>query len=174
MNIWRNLCVVAMLVVVSFLGGCAKDAPVEAKAGDKLPEIILVDQHNQPFNLNNATERAPIVLIYYRGGWCPYCNTHLSELRKIELQIKKKGYLLFAVSPDSPKELAKSTAKHKMGYTLLSDSKMTGAQALGIALKVDDETIMKYKGYGIDLTTTYYRNLLCLLLNVGVLLSLPM
>lgn len=142
---------VLLVVALSFLGACAKEAPEQAKVGDKLPTLVFTDAFNQPFDINKALTRGPVVLIYYRGGWCPYCNTHLKELRKIEAQVLAKGYQLFAISPDRPSELAKTSQKHDLGYTLLSDSSMTGAQALGIAFTLDEATLAKYNDYGIDL-----------------------
>lgn len=61
------------------------------------------------------------------------------------------GYQLLAVSPDLSAELRKSVQKQELKYSLLSDSKMTAAQALGIAFKVDDATVTQYKEYGTDL-----------------------
>ena len=61
------------------------------------------------------------------------------------------GYQVLAISPDRPAELSKTVAKHNLGYQLLSDSDMTLARAFGIAFRVDDPTLEKYRGYGIDL-----------------------
>ncbi len=93
----------------------------------------------------------PTVLIFYRGGWCPYCNTQLAGLREIETQVVQLGYQIIAVSPDRPEKLRESLQKHNMNYLLLSDSKMDAATAFGIAYEVDDETSQKYSQYGIDL-----------------------
>lgn len=68
----------------------------------------------------------------------PLCNLQLGQLQKIEPQLLKMGYQVLAVSPDTPAELNKSLQKHDLKYTLLSDSAMTAAQALGIAFRVDD------------------------------------
>ncbi|HET9033943.1 MAG TPA: peroxiredoxin-like family protein [Dokdonella sp.] len=93
----------------------------------------------------------PAILVFYRGGWCPYCNTQLSDLRLIIKDVEALGYHVIAISPDRPEELARTMTRDKLDYTLLSDSKAAALKAFGIAFRVDDETIRKYQGYGIDL-----------------------
>ena len=120
--------------------------------GQSLPKIVLRTSDNAPFDLNAATAEMPTVLIFYRGGWCPYCNLHLGQLQSIESELVQIGFQIIAVSPDRPQKLKQSTEKHKLKYRLLSDSEMTAAKALGIAFRVDDATVNKYKtDYGIDL-----------------------
>lgn len=119
--------------------------------GQSLPPITLTGADNKPFNLNKAIKQQPTLLVFYRGGWCPYCNTHLANLRKIEGDLKALGFQILAVSPDLPEFLQQTEDKQKLNYTLLSDSQMGAARALGIAFKVDKSTRTKYQEYGIDL-----------------------
>jgi peroxiredoxin len=121
------------------------------KVGSRIPQLSLRTPANKAFDLNAAIARKPTVLIFYRGGWCPYCNLQLAQLQKAETQLLKLGYQVLAVSPDTPAELNKSLQKNGLKYTLLSDSTMTAAQALGIAFRVDAATLKKYNEYGIDL-----------------------
>lgn len=119
--------------------------------GDKLPEVALKNTKGKTVKLSGLIQAKPTVLIVYRGGWCPYCNTHLANLRKIEDELKSLGFQILAVSPDQPKFLNETVTKNKLGYTLLSDSDMAVAKALGLAFKVDEPTLKKYDEYGIDL-----------------------
>jgi len=73
------------------------------------------------------------VLIFYRGGWCPYCNQHLAEMADYEDKILALGYQIIAVSPDSPDNLGKTLDKNSIQYTLLSDSRGELIKAMGIA-----------------------------------------
>ena len=93
----------------------------------------------------------PAILVFYRGGWCPYCNTQLSDLRLIIKDVEALGYQVIAISPDRPEELSRTMSRDKLDYTLLSDSKADALRAFGIAFRVDEATIEKYHGYGIDL-----------------------
>jgi len=121
------------------------------KVGTSLPKITLRTAADQPFDLNASIAKKPAVLVFYRGGWCPFCNLQMAQLRDVQPQLEKLGYQLLAVSTDHPQELDKSTQKQELKYTLLSDSKMQASQALGIAFEVDEATVSKYKGAGLDL-----------------------
>lgn len=121
------------------------------KEGSPIPPISLTTPEGAPFLLNAFVEEQPVVLIFYRGGWCPYCNMHLKELMEADPELRALGFEILAVSPDKPAKLAESMEKHEMTYRLLSDTAMSAAQAFGVAFKVEDTTIEKYKGYGIDL-----------------------
>ncbi len=119
--------------------------------GAKVPNVLLKTVDGQTADLVDLVEEKPTVLVFYRGGWCPYCNTQLGRLKEIEQQILDAGWQIIAISPDRPQKLSESIIKHQMKYTLFSDSKMEASKNFGIAFKVDDATIEKYKGYGIDL-----------------------
>ena len=75
----------------------------------------------------------------------------MGELIRIEPDLIELGYQIIAISADSPDVLKQSQTKHKPNYRLLSDSTMQGSMALGIAWRVDAETMEKYKGFGIDI-----------------------
>jgi len=127
------------------------DAVQPLLIGSHLPPISLRAVDGTPVDLNASVAQKPTVLVFYRGGWCPFCNMQLGSLHDVQPQLDQLGYQLIAISPDRPEELAKSIAKHDLHYTLLSDSKMTACQAMGIAYQLDDATLAKYKAYGVDL-----------------------
>lgn len=142
-------CVIAVLSVV--LTATAGEGLQLMMIGSKIPDLTLKTAAGESLNLRATAKEQPLVLIFYRGGWCPYCNAHLGQLQEIDPQLRELGYRIIAVSPDRPEELAKSTAKDELTYTLLSDSTMEAAQAFGLAFTVDEATLEKYAGYGIDL-----------------------
>ncbi len=107
--------------------------------GESVPAIELADISGKSVSLNELISRKQTVLVFYRGGWCPYCNTHLSELQSIEEKILGAGYQIVAVSPDSPGNLKESVDKNKLKYTLLSDSKTNGCRAFGLAFKAPEK-----------------------------------
>lgn len=137
-----------------------ENAPVNAEdinpvlTGTKIPDVTVTDINGNTIDLIDRVSGKPSILIFYRGGWCPYCNLQLSKLQKIDSSLKSLGYEILAISPDRPEELRKSIEKNNLGYTLFSDSSMNASLQFGIAFKVADETIEKYKSYDIDLESS--------------------
>ena len=103
--------------------------------GETIPDINLPDASGKNFDLNKAVSEAPTILIFYRGGWCPYCSRQLSGIQEIEQDLKKLGFNIIAVSTDSPENLTKTLGEEKLSYKLLSDSELIAAKKFGIAYK---------------------------------------
>jgi|GEM_PF-1461135 peroxiredoxin len=136
-----GLLISVALVVFQFVQTASDQAFKPLTKGDKIPETLQYTRvNNQPFNLLNATQEKPVVLVYYQGSFCTYCVTHLNELNQIESAIQTAGYQLIAVSPDSPSVLAKTQKENNLTYSLVSDTHMEGAKHFGI---VDQDTDRK-------------------------------
>ena len=119
--------------------------------GMKAPDFSVRDVENQPFKFQSGEQAKPIVLTFFRGGWCPYCNLHLAELRLAEKQLQEMGFDIWFVSIDKPELLLASLDDPNIGYTIYSDSSLEATRAFGLAFRVSDELLEKYLGYGIDL-----------------------
>lgn len=91
----------------------------------------------------------PTVLIFYRGGWCPYCTKHLAAIGNIHDQLTAQGWRVVGVTPDRIEKLQESG--EDVPYTLVSDSGLALSKAFGLAFRLDEKTLEKYDGYGIDL-----------------------
>ena len=103
--------------------------------GEKLPALTLQNVDGKEISTEAVFSNRKTILIFYRGGWCPYCNTHLNEVGQLESELIKLGYSIVAISPDAPEDLKKSIDKNKLTYTLLSDKTGAFARAIGIAFK---------------------------------------
>jgi len=121
------------------------------KKGVMLPEAQVQTIEGERVSLSSQVGAQPSVLVFYRGGWCPYCTTQLKALVELRAELDALGFQLIALSPDRPEMLKESLGELELDYTLLSDAEAHAAKALGIAFQVDEETITLYKGYGIDL-----------------------
>lgn len=119
--------------------------------GTTIPDVTVRTAEGDTVTLRERISRQPTVLIFYRGGWCPYCNRHLAELQRVETQLTEMGYQILAVSADRPEMLRELRLDSVPGYTLLSDASMEAARKFGLAFKVDAETVEKYRENGMDL-----------------------
>ena len=170
----RNICRIALscLAFVAFVGasGCSsspekvagKDhdpAPVASRAEDvrplevgrKVPPARIYTIEGEAADIREVSRRKPTVLIFYRGGWCPYCSTHLGELGAVEEDLRRAGYQIIAVSPDRPKYLQSALKEEEYGYTLMSDYEANAIRAFGLAFRVGIETFQTYRSKGLDL-----------------------
>ena len=98
--------------------------------------------------------RHPTIVIFYRGGWCPYCNMQLNDLRLVEPKLRAQGFEIVFLSTDRPEILYSSLKEADIHYTLLSDSHLKAAKAFHVAYHLDDATIAKQKQYGVNLERT--------------------
>ena len=126
-----------------------KTAPL--KVGEKAPELKLKNASGDEVSLASLHEKQPVVLVFFRGGWCPICSRHTAELIKAYPEIKELGAEMVGISPDSVESSQANVEKNKIGFPILSDADVSAAKAFGLAFKVDDATVTKYKGFGIDL-----------------------
>ncbi|GAB4045964.1 peroxiredoxin-like family protein [Spirosoma litoris] len=103
--------------------------------GETIPDTHPRSLDGNPISLLNKVAEKPTILVFYRGGWCPYCSRQLAELRTLEPDLEKMGYQLIAISTDSPENLKNTLDKNQLKYTLLSDADLTVAKAFGLAFK---------------------------------------
>jgi len=121
------------------------------KISQEVPAAELQTMDNNTVNIKDIVNNQKAILIFYRGGWCPYCNLHLSELQKIEDQLLDLGYKIIAISMDKPENLSATFDKYNMKYELYSDHAANVSKAFGIAFTVEEEYIKKLKGFNMDI-----------------------
>lgn len=134
------------ITIFAFLSFCAH-AQVAASAteispiliGEKVPDLSVYDEQNKAISLASIFNK-PTVLVFFRGGWCPYCNVHLADLAKIEDQIIALGYQIVAISPDDFENVEDLEDKLDVKYKIYSDKKAAVIQSLGIGYQASDKT----------------------------------
>lgn len=119
--------------------------------GSSTPKVSLIDEKGVDQFLPSLLKGKHSIVVFYRGGWCPYCSTQMQELAAAEPKLLELGYQIIGVSPDSPEMLASVEKEGDLPYTLLSDSSLEGAEGFGIDFQLGKATLIKYKGFGIDL-----------------------
>ena len=119
------------------------DLTTPLKSGDRAPNFTVRTVDDKPYVFDPDNLENPTILISFRGGWCPYCNMHLSELRTVIPEIRESGYDILFLSNDRP-ELLYSSLKQEtqddidgLDYVILSDADMNAAMALGTAFRID-------------------------------------
>lgn len=152
------------------------DVPIAASAdqvqplqtGDRAPRFIVETVDSEPFDFDPENLERPVMLLAFRGGWCPYCNMHLSEVRHVIAEIHEMGIDVLFLSGDRSELLYESLEDQAqddiagLDYTILSDADAQAAIALGIAFRVADRTVnyVKNKGDGYSASSMERRGVL--------------
>ena len=107
--------------------------------GESIPNVELKTTEGSKQSVLNIIGEKPTVLLFYRGGWCPFCNLHLSEIQEAQSEIVNLGYQIIAISPDSPENLQATDDKNNLDYSLYSDGDGALIKAMGIAFKAPEK-----------------------------------
>ena len=120
------------------------------KDGDRIPWFQLPDATGQNFDLQTALSQGAVVLSFYRGGWCPYCNLELKALQQKLPEIEANGASLIAISPETPDNSLSTSEKNQLKFTVLSDVGNKIARQFGLVFQLPREIRPIYLQFGID------------------------
>lgn len=149
----------ALLVSQAGQVAATAEAAKPIQPGVKVPDVTVRNLENKEVKLGEVVKGKRTIVIFYRGGWCPFCNKHLSELGAAKEEFTKMGYQVVAISPDTPTELNKTLDKSELDFTLVSDSKADAMKAFGVAYRMPDEVFSTYKNnYNIDVEAASGQN----------------
>ncbi len=126
----------SLLLFAQSASGQIADSSAETcplKMGETIPDVTVFDINSNPLKISEAIGSTPTILIFYRGGWCPYCNVHLAALQEREKEFIKMGFQIIAVTPDSSDKIQKTLEKKDLSYTILSDSNFELMSRMGLA-----------------------------------------
>ena len=121
------------------------------KLGKKVPNFSLKNALGQTVELNSLLAETPVVISFYRGGWCPYCNMELRGLQNYLPQITELGAKLIAISPETPDNSLSTTEKNELTFEVLSDVGNQVAKEFGLVYQLPEELRPIYQNFGIDL-----------------------
>jgi len=119
--------------------------------GDQAPAIDLPDALGRVFSLADTWQRGPLVVVFYRGGWCPYCNLELRAWQERLPRLLQLGASLVAISPQTPDNSLSTAEKNALAFPVLSDSALQAAHAFGIGFTLPPELATLYASVGNDL-----------------------
>jgi peroxiredoxin len=140
-----------LLFIVSSISGFAQEKPEGLFINSKAPEFKGTDQSGVPVSLKELRKKGPVVLIFYRGNWCPYCNKELKRFQDSLDLITQKGAQVVAITPEGSDGISKTVTKTGAVFPILSDADMKVSKSYAVAYNVDDRTLGRYKNAGIDL-----------------------
>jgi peroxiredoxin len=121
-----------------------------ASVGDMAPDFELPNVRGGSTTLTERLKQGPVVLSFYRGGWCPFCNLEFKALSDILPEIENKGASLIGISPELPDESLSTIEKHKLPFEVLSDVGNKVADQYGLIMTVYEEIRPLYQQWGID------------------------
>lgn len=128
-----------LLTFFAAIGSCIAQIPERPEdisplmISEKIPAVQVTSTEGTAALLPDILKEKRSIIVFYRGGWCPFCTIHLSALGQIEEEIIALGYQIIAISPDSPEKLRASVEKEQLNYALYSDGDATLIKAMGLA-----------------------------------------
>lgn len=128
----------------------AQSAPEGLFIDSKAPDFKAKDQYGQVIRLKDVLKKGKVVLVFYRGQWCPYCNKELKRLEDSLQLIKDKGATLIAVSPEKPESVTKTVEKTSATYSILFDDGLKIMKAYDVAFELSENVLTRYKNAGLD------------------------
>lgn len=118
--------------------------------GDTAPDFMLTDQLGREYSLYSKLKQQPVILIWYRGGWCPYCNLTLHHMQTHLPEFQKLGADLLALTPELPDQSLDTTQKQDLEFTVLSDVGNEVAKSFGVVFKLNPDVAKIYqKSFGL-------------------------
>lgn len=125
------------------------------QVGEELPAFTLLDATGKPITSSSLLESGPILISFYRGDWCPYCNIELRALQKRLPEFKAKGVTLVAITAQLPNTTLTTVEKHSLEFPVLSDVGSTFARQLGLVHKQPEGIQSLHKSIGVDYKKSY-------------------
>jgi peroxiredoxin len=111
----------------------------------------LRDQHGATFDVETLLAKGPVVVTFYRGGWCPFCNLELKAYQAVLPRIAAAGASIVAISPEKPDDTVSTAEKNALSFPVLSDIGQTVGKAFGVVYAFTDEVRQVYDGFKLDI-----------------------
>ena len=134
--------------IAQLRNGLAKTA---LKVGDRAPSIVLSNARGDTVDVGTLLKRGPVVVAFYRGGWCPFCNLELRAFQRLLPDIEAAGASLVAISPEKPDDSLSTAEKNALTFEVLSDVGQKVGRAFRSVYDFSDELKSAYNGFNLDI-----------------------
>ncbi|MEY4540837.1 MAG: hypothetical protein RLZZ306_2594 [Bacteroidota bacterium] len=141
----------AFILTMSLLSAYSQDKPIAFKVGDIAPDLKGKDHSGKMVNLKELTKKGKVVLMFYRGAWCPYCNKYMSQMEAALPEFTAKNATMIAITPEPEESISKTVEKTKSSFSIVYDKERKIMQDWKVAYSMSEDMKTKYKGYGLDL-----------------------
>jgi peroxiredoxin len=121
------------------------------KVGERAPAIVLKNAKGETVDVANLLKKGPVIVTFYRGGWCPYCNLELRAYQEVLPEIVAAGAALVAISPEKPDETLSTAEKNALAFEVLSDVGQNVGRAFGLVYEFTEELKTAYQGFKLDI-----------------------
>jgi peroxiredoxin len=121
------------------------------KVGDRAPSIVLPDAKGETVDVRALLKQGPVIVTFYRGGWCPFCNLELKAYQEVLPDVAAAGASLVAISPEKPDETISTAEKNALKFPVLSDVGQKVGRAFGLVYDFSDDLRIAYNGFGLDI-----------------------
>jgi peroxiredoxin len=126
-------------------------AKMALKVGDHAPSIMLGNARGETVDVGVLLKKGPVIVTFYRGGWCPFCNLELRGLQRLLPDIEAVGASLVAISPEKPDDSLSTAEKNALTFEVLSDVGQKVGRAFRLVYEFNDELKSAYKEFGLDI-----------------------
>jgi peroxiredoxin len=141
-----------LFIMVLAFAGLQLSAQTGLKKGDDAPAFSAIDNSGKSVDLKTLLRaHKSVVLFFYRGEWCPYCNKHIQQLQDSLQLLSAKGAYVIAVTPETKKNINKTIQKTRASFSIVQDKGYSIMKDYKVNYTLDDATVEKYKSFGLDL-----------------------
>jgi peroxiredoxin len=154
MNRFFTIALFSMISIAAF----SQQSPEGLFIASKAPDFKASDQNGNEIKLKDLLKKGKVVLVFYRGQWCPYCNRQLKKMEDSLQFIKDKGATLIAVSPEKPESIRLTVDKTKAEYPVLYDEGLKIMKAYDVEFEVPENTLTRYRNTGINIEENNGKN----------------
>jgi peroxiredoxin len=121
------------------------------KAGDRAPAVVLPNAKGETVDVGTLLAKGPVIVTFYRGGWCPFCNLELRAYQTLLPEITAAGAALVAISPEKPDDALSTAEKNALSFEVLSDVGQKVGRAFGLVYDFTEELRSAYQSFGRDI-----------------------
>ena len=146
------------MLLFSFYAAIAQEAPEGLFLNSKAPDFKGTDQQGKTVRLRDQLKKGKVVLVFYRGEWCPSCNKYLGQLNDSLAAIVAAGGNVIAITPETTASVGKTVEKTKASFPIVSDEGLKIMKAYDVEFEVPENTLTRYRNSGIDLTESNGKN----------------